>query len=51
MTFRIWILGAVEAVTEAGDEDLETAGIEAVVIVPEGQKDVLDGDDTATAFA
>ena len=40
-----------EAVTEAGDEDLEAAGVEEVVIAPEGQEDVLGGDDTSAAFA
>ena len=42
---------AGEAVTEAGDEDLEAAGVEEVVIAPEGQEDVLGGDDVAAAFA
>ena len=27
-----------EAVTEAGDEDLEAAGVEEVVVAPEGQE-------------
>lgn len=40
-----------EAVTEAGDEDLEAAGVEEVVIAPEGKEDVLGGDDVAAAFA
>ena len=42
---------AGEAVAEAGDEDLEAAGVEEVVIAPEGQEDVLGGDDAAAAFA
>ena len=29
--------------TEAGDEDLEAAGVEEVVIAPEGKEDVLGG--------
>ena len=40
-----------EAVAEAGDEDLEAAGVEEVVIAPEGKEDVLGGDDTSAAFA
>ena len=36
---------------EAGDEDLEAAGVEKVVIAPKGQEDVLGGDDAAAAFA
>ena len=36
---------------EAGDEDLEAAGVEEVVVTPEGQEDVLGGDDAAAAFA
>ena len=40
-----------EAMTEAGDEDLEAAGVEEVVVAPEGQEDVLGGDDAAAAFA
>ena len=40
-----------EVVTEAGDEDLEAAGVEEVVVAPEGQEDVLGGDDAAAAFA
>ena len=40
-----------EAVAEAGDKDLEAAGVEEVVIAPEGQEDVLGGDDAAAAFA
>ena len=43
--------GFGEAVAEAGDEDLEAAGVEEVVIAPEGKEDVLGGDDTAAAFA
>ena len=42
---------AGEAVAETGDEDLEAAGIEEVVIAPEGQEDVLGRDDAAAAFA
>ena len=37
--------------TEAGDEDLEAAGVEEVVIAPEGKEDVLGGDDVAADFA
>ena len=42
---------AGEAVAETGDEDLEAAGVEEVVIAPERQEDVLGGDDAAAAFA
>ncbi len=42
---------AGEAVAEAGDEDLEATGVEEVVVAPEGQEDVLGGDDVAAAFA
>ena len=42
---------AGEAVAETGDEDLEAAGVEEVVIAPEGQEDALGGDDTSAAFA
>ena len=40
-----------EAVTEASDEDLEAAGVEEVVVAPEGKEDVLGGDNAAAAFA
>ena len=40
-----------EGSAEAGDEDLEAAGVEEVVVAPEGQEDVLGGDDAAAAFA
>ena len=40
-----------EAVTEASDEDLEAAGVEEVIVTPEGQEDVLGGDDAAAALA
>ena len=36
---------------EAGNEDLEAADVEEIVVAPEGQEDVLGGDDTAAAFA
>ena len=36
---------------EAGDKDLEAAGVEEVVVAPERQEDVLGGDDAAAAFA
>ena len=36
-----------EGAAEAGDEDLEAAGVEEVVIAPEGQEDVLGGDKPA----
>ena len=42
---------AEEAVTEAGDKYLEAAGVEEVVIAPEGKEDVLGGDDVTAAFA
>ena len=42
---------AGKMVTEAGDEDLEAAGVEEVVIAPEGKEDVLGGDDVTAAFA
>ena len=44
-----WVFG--EGTAQAGDEDLEAAGVEEVVIAPEGQEDVLGGDDAAAAFA
>ena len=37
--------------TEAGDEDLEAAGVEEVVIAPEVQEDVLGGNDFALVLA
>ena len=36
---------------EAGDEDLETAGVEEVIVAPEVQEDVLGGDDFALMLA
>ena len=36
---------------EAGNEDLEAADVEEIVVAPEGQEDVLGGDDAAAAFA
>ena len=36
--------------TEAGDKYLEAAGVEEVVIAPEGKEDVLGGDDVAAAL-
>ena len=36
-----------EGAAETGDEDLEAAGVEEVVIAPEVQEDVLGGDDFA----
>ena len=45
----VWVFG--EGTAQAGDEDLEAAGVEEVVIAPEGQEDVLGGDDAAAAFA
>ena len=36
---------------EAGDEDLKAAGVEEIIVAPEGQEDVLGGDDAAAAFA
>ena len=42
---------AGEAVAETGDEDLKAAGVEEVIIAPEGKEDVLGGDDVAAAFA
>ena len=44
--------GSLErGVAEAGDEDLETAGVKEIVIVPEVQEDVPGGDNAAAAFA
>ena len=40
-----------EAVTETSDKYLEAAGVEEVVIAPEGQEDVLGRDAAAAAFA
>ena len=40
-----------KTVAETSNEDLEAAGVEEVVVVPEGQEDVLGGDDAAAAFA
>ena len=37
--------------TEAGDEDLEAAGVEEVIVAPEVQEDVLGGDDFALVLA
>ena len=42
---------AGEAVTEAGDKYLEAAGVEEVVIAPEGKENALGGDDVAASFA
>ncbi len=36
---------------EAGDEDLKAAGVEEIIVAPEGQEEVLGGDDAAAAFA
>ena len=36
---------------EAGNEDLKAAGVEEIIVAPEGQEDVLGGDDAAAAFA
>lgn len=38
-------------VAEAGDDDLETAGVEEIVISPEGKEDVLGRNDASAAFA
>ena len=35
---------------EAGDEDLKAAGVEEIIVAPEGQEEVLGGDDAAAAF-
>ena len=42
---------AGEDAAEAGDENLEAAGVEEVVVAPKVQEDVLGGDDFALMLA